>query len=41
MASKTLKELNTAKLLIETHIVSDWHFIKHKKLHTIFIRHCP
>jgi hypothetical protein len=23
MASKTLKELNTAKLLIETHIVSD------------------
>jgi hypothetical protein len=39
MASKVLKALNTAKLLIVMQVLSEWHFIKHEKSHAIFIRH--
>ena len=40
MASKVLKTLSTAKLLIEMQVLSDWHFIKRETTHTISKRHC-
>jgi len=40
MASKVRKALNTAKLLIETQVLSDGYLIKHDTTYTISIRHC-
>ena len=38
MFSKALNDLNTTKLLTETHFLSDWHSIEHDATYTISIK---
>ena len=38
MFSKALNDLNTAKLLTELHVLSDWHSIKHDATYTASIK---
>jgi hypothetical protein len=40
VVSEVVKALKTAKLLFETQVLSDLHFIKYKITHALFIRHC-
>jgi len=40
VASEVVKALKTAKLLIETRVLSHWHLIKYKISYALFIRHC-
>ena len=39
VSSKVLKAFNTANLLTEMQMLSDWHIVKHETAHAIFIRH--
>jgi hypothetical protein len=40
MSFKLLNDLNTAKLLTDMHVLSDWHFIKQYATFTMPIMHC-